>query len=47
MVTRVNSDTPITHKRQIERIVEQSIMMAVERMEKDNFANAAEETSIA
>jgi len=43
MVTRVNSDTPITHKRQIERIVEQSIMLAVKRMTNDNLADAAEE----
>lgn len=44
MVTRINSDTPITNKRQIERIVEQSIMIAVKRMRKvDSFPDAADE----
>ncbi len=43
MVTRVGSETAITHKRSVEKIVEASIMMAVERMRAEKMEDAAEE----
>ncbi|WP_138437857.1 tyrosine-type recombinase/integrase [Marinobacter shengliensis] len=43
MVTRVGSDTPIRHKRSIEGIVEESLSMVADRMERENLLDAAEE----
>ena len=43
MVTRLNSDKAITNKRQLENIVEESIMLAVARMEKENLQEAKDE----
>lgn len=43
MVTRVGNDTPIRHKRSIEGIVEESLSMVADRMEREDLRDAAEE----
>lgn len=43
MITRVDSEVPITNKRQIERIVEQSIELAASRMDQEGLKDSAAE----